>query len=66
MDTGLEGVDNGELDGELGTELGAEVDLDEGDEGVDEAVDHGGVIDENVVLGVYRGVFEIGVLSSFL
>jgi hypothetical protein len=58
MDTGLEEVDNGELDGEVDGELGAEVDLDEGDEGVGDRVSiHGEVIDGNVVFGVYRGVF---------
>jgi hypothetical protein len=40
--------------------------LDEGDKGVDEGVGdhvvHGGVSDGNVVFGVYRGVFEIGVV----
>jgi hypothetical protein len=66
MDTGLDGVDDSELDGEVDGELGAEVDLDEGDEGVgDRVFVHGGVIDGNVVFGVYRGVFKIGVVFFF-
>jgi hypothetical protein len=63
---GVEGIDDGELDAELRTELGTEL----GDEGVGDRVGdrvsvHGGVTDENVVFGVYRGVFEIGVLFFF-
>jgi hypothetical protein len=77
LDTGLDGVDDGELGGELdgeldgelraevGTELGAELDLDEGDEGVDKAAVHGGVTDGNVVFGVFRGVLKIGVIFFF-
>jgi hypothetical protein len=62
MDTGLEGVDDAELDAELGTEL----DLDEDAERICDRVSvHGGVTDENVVFDVYMGVFEIGVLLFF-